>query len=88
MTMLTMRYLREPRGKRKQYVYQRSIPSNLQASDRGRNGKPRKQIEIGLGRSKKEAVANYNAVHEQQMVSLMFAAPVHAEWTTAKIKDY
>ena len=66
MTMMTMRYLREPRGQCKLFVYLRRIPSKLQAYDRGRNGKPRKQIEIGLGRSKKEALANYHAVHEQQ----------------------
>jgi hypothetical protein len=66
MTMMTKRYLREPRGSRKQWVYQRSIPSKLQAYERGRNGKPRNQIEIGLGRTKKKALANYNAVHEQQ----------------------
>ena len=66
MTMMTMRYLREPRGMRKQWVYQRSIPSKLQAYDRGRNGKSRKQIEIGLGRSRAEAIANYKSVHEQQ----------------------
>ena len=63
---MTMRYLREPRGLRKQWVYQRSIPSKLQAYDRGRNGKSRKQIEIGLGRSRAEAIANYQSVHEQQ----------------------
>jgi hypothetical protein len=66
MTMMTTRYLREPRGLRKQWVYQRSIPSNLQAYDGGRNGKSRKQIEIGLGRSRAEAIANYQSVHEQQ----------------------
>lgn len=66
MTTMTMRYLREPRGLRKQWVYQRSIPSKLHAYDRGRNGKSRKQIEIGLGRSRAEAIANYQSVHEQQ----------------------
>jgi hypothetical protein len=66
MTMMTMRYLREPRGLHKQWVYQRSIPSKLQAYDRGRNGKSRKKIEIGLGRSRAEAIANYQSVHEQQ----------------------
>jgi hypothetical protein len=66
MTMMKMRYLREPRDQRRQWVHQRSIPSKLQAYDRGRNGKPRKQIEIGLGRKRAEAIANYQSVHEQQ----------------------
>ena len=67
MASMSMRYLREPRGKRKQWVYQRTIPPELQAYDRGKSGQPRKQIEIGLGRSKAEAIANYQAVHEQQL---------------------
>jgi hypothetical protein len=50
MASMSMRYLREPRGKRKQWVYQRTIPPELQAYDRGKSGQPRKQIEIGLGR--------------------------------------
>jgi len=66
MASMSMRYLREPRGKRKQWVYQRTIPPELQAYDRGKSGQPRKQIEIGLGRSKAEAISNYQAVHEQQ----------------------
>jgi hypothetical protein len=59
MAIMSMRYLREPRGKRKQWVYQRTVPPELQAYDRGKSGQPRKQIEIGLGRSKAEAIANY-----------------------------
>ena len=38
MTRMVMRYLREPRGQRKQFLHQRSIQAKLQAYDLGLSG--------------------------------------------------
>jgi hypothetical protein len=65
MKLFNVKYVREPRSHNKQYVYQRKVPKHLQKYDRGRNNKPRSQIEVELGTTEAEAVEPYPSVHER-----------------------
>ena len=73
MKLFNVKYVREPRSHNKQYVYQRKVPKHLQKYDRGRNNKPRSQIEVELGTTEAEAVESYPSVHERiEMTIIIF----------------